>query len=362
MEEKKEASKHHEHPAHHEHEVHHEHHEKNEFKIDNNPDEMISKFNHKMKKNPWMPVSFVLGIIVIILLVVVLLLANGAGAKTVTADTAGKNVVAFAESQGLSATVINTSVSGPFYEVTLSMNGQTFPVYVTKDGKQMATSLIPLAATTNSSATNPNTNTPAADVPKLAKPVVRAFIFSYCPYGTQFEKALVPAYNLLKNKADIDIVAIGAMHGEFEHVESLRQICIEKNYGKDKLFSYLKQFNENSEIGACSGTDTCVNPLIQKIYTSLAIDKTKIETCMTKDAPALYDLQGKQASELGISGSPTFVINGVEVSVDRTPNAIKTAICNAFTTAPAECSQNLSTTALSAGFGGSAGTSTGASC
>jgi hypothetical protein len=359
MEEKKEASKHHEH---HEHEVHHEHHEKNEFKIDNNPDEMISKFNHKMKKNPWMPVSFVLGIIVIILLVVVLLVANGVvGTKTVTADVAGKNVVAFAESQGLSATIINTSVSGPFYEVTLSMNGQTFPVYVTKDGKQMATSLIPLAAS-NNSATNTNTNTPAADVPKTAKPKVQAFVFAYCPYGLQFEKALFPVYDLLKNKADIDVVYIGAMHGEFEHVESLRQLCIEKNYGRDKLFSYLKQFDVNTELGACSGTDTCVNPLIQKIYTALGIDKTKIETCMAKDAPALYDLQGKQASELGISGSPTFVINGVEVQVDRTPAAIEKAVCSAFTTAPAECSQNLSTTALSAGFGGSAGTSTGASC
>ena len=151
------------------------------------------------------------------------------------------------------------------------------------------------------------------------------------------------------------------MHGEFEHVESLRQLCIQKLYGKDKLWSYLKSFDTDTNIGNCQGTATCVDPLIQKIYTSLSMDKAKIETCMANDAPALYDADGQTAASLGISGSPGFVINGVESQVDRTPEAIKTAICNAFTTKPTECSTTLSTTAATAGFGASAGTSSGAS-
>ena len=347
MEEKKEAGKH----------EHHVHHESNELKIDNNPDEVISKLGTRMKKNPWMIVSLVLGIVVIIFLIIMLTGISGFGGVGTTA--AGQKVIDFAKSQGLEATIVNSTDTGVFYEITISINGQAFPVYVTKDGKSMATSLIPLTASTGS--TN-QTTAPAADVPKTAKPVVQAFVFAYCPYGLQFEKALFPVYDLLKNKADIDVVFIGAMHGEFEHVESLRQLCIEKNYGRDKLFSYLKQFDVSTDIGACSGTATCVDPLEQKIYTALGIDKTKIETCMAKDAPALYDAQGKESSSLGISGSPTFVINGVQVSVDRTPAAIEKAVCDSFTTAPSECSQTLSTTALTAGFGGSTGASTGASC
>ena len=345
MEEKKESGKH----------EHHEHHEHHELKIDNNPDEVISKLGTKMKKNPWMIVSLVLGIVVIIFLILMLTGVSGFGGVGTTA--AGQKVIDFATSQGLEATIVNSTDTGSFYEITISINGQAFPVYVTKDGKSMATSLIPLTA-----ATDTGTDTPAADVPKTDKPKVEAFIFSYCPYGTQFEKALVPVYDLLKNKADINIVAIGAMHGEYEKVETLRQLCIEKNYGRDKLFKYLKAFDESSEIGACSGTATCVDPLIAKIYTSLSITKNTIDTCMAKDAPALYDAQSARASSLGISGSPTFVINGVQVQVDRTPESIKEAICNSFTTVPSECSQNLSTAASSAGFGASAGTSSGASC
>lgn len=339
--------------------------ESGEFKIDNNPDKVISKFGTKMKKNPWMTVSLVLGIAVIVLLVFILR-GSGVTGNVVAVGDAEQNVLDFASSQGLDATIINSTEKGPFYEIVISIQNNSFPVYVTKDGAQMATSLIPLtgnavAANSNTN-TNTNTNNPPADVPKTDKPKVEAFIFSYCPYGTQFEKALVPVYDLLKNKADINIVAIGAMHGEYEHVETLRQICIEKNYNRDKLFKYLKSFNEDSAIGSCSGTDTCVNPLIQKIYTSLSIDKAKIDACMAKDAEALYQAQGARASSLGISGSPTFVINGVQVQVDRTPESIKQAVCNAFTTAPSECSQTLSTSAMSAGFGASAGASSGASC
>lgn len=348
MEEKKEAGKH----------EHHEHSEHHDLKIDNDPDKIISKFGTKMKKNPWIPVSLVLGIVVIVILIVMLTGVSGIGG--VSKSVAEQRVIDFATSQGLEATIVNSTDTGPFYEITISIQGNAFPVYVTKDGKNMATSLIPLTADTTTDTSKGST--PQADVPKTDKPKVEAFIFSYCPYGTQFEKALIPVYDLLKNKADINIVAIGAMHGEYEHVETLRQLCIEKNYGRDKLFKYLKAFDENSAIGSCSGTDSCVNPLIQKIYTTLSIDKSKIDTCMTKDAPALYNAQNARASSLGISGSPTFVINGVQVQADRTPEAIKTAVCNAFTTPPSECSQTLSTTAASAGFGASAGTSSGASC
>jgi len=355
MEEKKEAGKHpahHEHPQEH-HEIHHEIH--HEGKIDNNPDKInFSKF----KKNPWMPVSIILVIVVVILLVMMFIKPG-----QVTGAVAGNNVVEFAKSQGLQASVLNIVDKGAFYEVNLSMNNQEFPVYVTKDGKSMATGLIPLG---NTGTTPTNTTTkPPQDVPKSDKPKVQGFFFAYCPYGTQFEKAMVPVYDLLKNKADIGIVFIGAMHGEYERVESLRQLCIQKNYGNDKLWKYLKAFNENTAIGACSGTDTCVNPLIQKIYTSLSIDKTKIETCMAKDAPALYDAQVQESSDLGISGSPTFVINGVQVQVNRSPDAIKQAICDSFITPPKECNQTLSSTAASAGFGasaGAAGSTTGAQC
>jgi protein-disulfide isomerase len=248
------------------------------------------------------------------------------------------------------------------YVAEVTYQGQSIPLYFTTDGKFISPGR-PLYSLTSANSTDSSSDTASPqNVPKTAKPKVQGFFFAYCPYGTQFEKAMVPVYNLLKNKADISVVFIGAMHGEYEKVESLRQICIQKNYGNDKLWKYLKAFDETSAISSCSGTASCVDPLIQKIYTILAIDKAKIDACMTKDAPALYDAQVEQATDAGISGSPTFVINGVQVSVNRSPEAIKKAVCDAFTTAPKECETVLSTTAASPGFGASAGSSTGAQC
>ena len=239
------------------------------------------------------------------------------------------------------------------YIVSIMIDEQSVPLYFTKDGKWINQGYELYSITEDAV---DNTNTQDTEVPKSDKPKVQAFIFSYCPYGLQFEKALFPVYDLLKDKADIDIVAIGAMHGEFEKIESLRQISIEQIYGKDKLFVYLAEFAANINIGSCNGDSTCLNNYLPALYTKLGIDKTKVENYMKASAEKIYDEQGAKASALGISGSPTFVINGVKISVSRTADEIKTAVCFAFNTAPSECSQTLSTTSPSAGFGAVSGT------
>jgi len=314
----------------------------------------------RMRQNPWILTTIFLAVVL-----VVYFFLNGGSltGNVVSEDVAAKNLVSFIEAQGGTAEVVSTEQINSMYKVTVSYQGQDIPVYITLDGKYIASSLLPLTST-NASAKAPasSASTSAKTVPKTDKPVVDAFIFSYCPYGLQFEKALLPAYDLLKSKADINIVAIGAMHGEYEHQESLRQISIEQLYSTDKLFAYLKEFDYNTDIGSCRGEASCLDKYLPAIYTKLGIDKAKVEDYMSESAEAIYAEQGDLASSLGISGSPTFVINGVETQVARTPQAIQQAICDAFTTAPTECAKNLSSGALSAGFGGTSGASTGASC
>lgn len=324
--------------------------EKTEMKIDNDPDNNVFKAKEKIKGNPWIAVSIVLGIAVIVLLFMVL--RGGITGNVIKGEDAGTTIIEYLNSRtGGGVEYISHEDLGNLYEVTVSYQGQEIPVYVTKDGKYFVQGAIPITGDVIDDP-NANTETPQ-DVPKSDKPKVEAFIFSYCPYGLQFEKALLPVYDLLKNNADINIVAIGAMHGEFEKTETLRQISIEQLYGKDKLFAYLKEFNANTNIGSCSGDDTCLNKYLPAIYSKLGIDKTKVENYIKADALTIYGEQGSEASSLGISGSPTFVINGVKVSVSRTPDAIKQAVCSAFNTEPSECSQTLSTVSPSAGFGDS---------
>lgn len=218
-------------------------------------------------------------------------------------------------------------------------------------GNAVATNNIAVAPTQNNPTNAANQAAAPQNIPKSDKPKAEAFVFSYCPYGLQFEKALSPVYNLLKNKADIKIVFIGAMHGEYEHIESLRQLCIQKLYSTDKLWSYLNEFTVNTELGKCKGEVSCISPFIEKIFSNNGIDKSKIESCMKNDAETIYNQDMARAKELGISGSPTFVMNNVKASVSRSPESIKTAVCNAFNSAPKECDTKLSTTAAGAGFG-----------
>jgi len=301
-------------------------------------------------KNDWKVLCGILAIIVIALLVY-MFLGKGITGNVISENDANTKIVDYLNSKtGGGVTPVSTKDIGNLYEITVSYQGNNVPVYVTKDGGYFVQGAIPITGDVINTDTDTNQDAPQ-DVVKSDKPVVEAFIFSYCPYGLQFEKALFPVYDLLKNKADINIVAIGAMHGEYEKIETLRQISIEQLYGKDKLFSYLKEFDINVDISSCRGDDACLNKYLPNIYKKLSIDKTKIESYMKSGAEKFYQEQNTRASGLGIGGSPTFVINGAEVQVNRTPDSIKSAVCNAFTTTPGECSTTLSTASASAGFG-----------
>ncbi len=311
---------------------------------------------NKPKLNVWLVSSIILGIISILLLFAIFSAGvSEVSGNVISGENAASELTKFLNQKTNGGVeYLSYEDKGDLYQVRVKYQGQEIPVFITKDGKYFVQGATPLTDEpvmgNNIKDSNTNTNTPQ-DVPKTDKPVVESFIFSYCPYGLQFEKALFPVYDLLKNKADFGIVAIGAMHGEFERIETLRQISIEQLYNKDKLFAYLKEFDANTDIGSCSGDDICLNKYLPAIYTKLGIDKTKVENYMNGDAGKIYDEQNARANELGVSGSPTFVINGAQVQVSRSPDAIKIAVCNSFNSPPEECSKILSTSSANPGFG-----------
>lgn len=330
----------------------------NEVSIDNNPDSIMRNVRRSVKRNPWMMSTVVFAIIALILLI--MNFNGGVTGNVISADDAGQKIVDFAEAQGVSAELVAVNDTGSFYEVIIAINGQDMPIYVTKDGDYMAQALIPLNAVKEA---NANTKTPApANVPKTDKPVVELYVFTYCPYGTQSEKGIIPVAKLLGDKIDFKIRQIGAMHGEYEKIEAQRQLCIEKLYPA-KFLDYVLDFALDKEVGNCNGDATCVNPLIEKLYTKLGIDKAKIESCMKTDGVTLYAAEEKNSGDNGVSGSPTLIINGEKANSGRDSASYLAAICNAFTTAPAECDQALSSASPSPGFGSStSSSSSSASC
>lgn len=343
--------------------------------MENRPHEHIVHVNRErrgsMRDKPWVVSTIVLAILVVLLLLLNVFNVTG---KTISANKAGEKLVVFAESQGLEAEVSSVEREGSFYLVTLLIEDQELPMYVTKDGKYFTNYLYPLEEEETEPTTDPNTNTQTQEIPKSEKPTVDLFVMSHCPYGTQAEKGIIPAIEALGDTVDFNLRFVYyAMHpsaGEVE--EQTRQYCIQKEQ-EAKLLPYLKCFL--GKTGTAADSEACL--------TEVKIDKTKLNACVTKTDKEFqisenkddqskwlsgrYPLfnTDKQLNELyDIGGSPTLVINGVTVNSARDPASYLDTICQSFSdgNVPEACATTLSATAYSAGFGYTAGTSTSAQC
>ncbi|MDO8499451.1 MAG: hypothetical protein Q7S66_02215 [bacterium] len=212
-----------------------------------------------------------------------------------------------------------------------------------------------VATINNNPAAQPS-NTPPPTVVKADRPKVELFVMSYCPYGLQMQKAYIPAMQLLKNKADIDIKFVSyAMHGLKEVEENTRQYCIQTEQN-DKFANYLKCFSGSGDFTSClsqAGVNTGkVNSCVTATNKKFAImDKYNDQSSWLSGQFPLYPIYQDLNQQYGVQGSPTLVINGAQVNVNRTPEAIKQAICASFNDAPSECDNVLDSSQPEPGFG-----------
>lgn len=207
-------------------------------------------------------------------------------------------------------------------------------------------------------------------VTKSDRPKVELFVMAYCPFGLQMEKAYLPAWNLLKDKADIDIKFVSyAMHGLKEVEENTRQYCIEQNQPA-KFQTYLSCFTGKDDYKGClakagiseGSLTSCVNTTNSKYK---ILDQYNDKTTWLSGQYPVYPINADLNTKYGVQGSPTLVINGVQVdNVNRTAESVKQAICASFNNAPAECTQTLASAAFGPGFGydASGNPSAGAAC
>jgi hypothetical protein len=188
---------------------------------------------------------------------------------------------------------------------------------------------------------------------------------SYCPYGTQAEKGILPVVALLGNKIDFNVRFVYYSMHEFsqgtpyepEMEENLRQYCIQKEQ-KPKFDTYLTCFLQAGDNATC--------------LTQAKIDKTMLNACTTaadkefgvtaskndkstwlSGTYPLFNVDKDLNTLYNVGGSPTLVINGVEANSARDPASYLSAICSSFSdgSVPTECGQTLSSTAYSPGFG-----------
>jgi len=140
---------------------------------------------------------------------------------------------------------------------------------------------------------------------------------------------------------------VQSLHGAPEVVQNQREACVQKNYDLNKMLNFMVYVNDN-----CGSNGSCW----ETGATALGIDKAKINACVASDGLALMQANADASAAANANGSPTLLINGVNTTAVYqygNSEAYKAAICNSFTTAPAECSAVLSGDATATTQGGS---------
>ena len=146
---------------------------------------------------------------------------------------------------------------------------------------------------------------------------LEVFVMSHCPYGVMAENSVLGALNgkLLPEGLKLEIHYIGdakkddkgvyqfsSMHGPEEWEEDVRQLFIMKKY-PDKFNAYLLERNKD-----------ITSPDWQKAAAAVGVDTAAV-TAGFEDAKTLLADDFTASNALGISTSPSFVVDGKEFMV-----------------------------------------------
>jgi len=94
----------------------------------------------KIRKNPWVLSTFVMGLLIIILLVTS---SGGITGKVISENKVGEYLLSYYENMGAEGlTVDSVEKIGGIYEVNLNYQGDVIPFYVTKSGYIMGNELV----------------------------------------------------------------------------------------------------------------------------------------------------------------------------------------------------------------------------
>jgi protein-disulfide isomerase len=282
---------------------------------------------------------------------------NSGIANALSSQDAAKKAIDYINNNlvatGQTATFVSVDKVSGMYRVITAYQSQNIPVYITEDGTYLFVSQ-PLNTSQEIPKSSSTGTTTPQQIPKADKPVAQLFVMGFCPYGVQAENTMAPVVSLLGKVADIQIHfiasvsgttvdSVSSLHGATEAQEDLRQVCIMKYYDQTTYWKYLS-YMDNSCYGVINTKDaTALDTCWKAAATNAGIDTSKISTCSSgSEGINLLKADETLDNQLGISGSPTLVINGVQYGGTRTSDAFKTAICSAFNTAPTQCSQTIS--------------------
>ncbi len=262
----------------------------------------------------------------------------------------------FLMQSGNKATVQEITAEYGLYKLKVDIVNDVVESYLTKDGKLFFPQSLDIDEITGKQTTNnANPANIATNVPKNDKPEVELFIMSYCPYGTQMQKGILPVLETLGDEIDFELKFVDyIMHDKKEITENLVQYCIQEEE-PNKLNDYLNCFLKDGQSDACL-TETGINQRKLNNCTAKTDKKYKITDNYEnkvgyRGSYPGFDVNKEDTTEYGVNGSPTLIINGQEIRSGRDSASLLGTICNAFEDQPSECQTELPSASPSPGFG-----------
>lgn len=247
---------------------------------------------------------------------------------------------------------------GSYVELYYTMAGEEMPVLLSKDYRYFYAGAYDFGATVSQmegarQQAEEAAAAEAAGVPQSSNPQVLMFVMSYCPYGNQAENGLAPVIELLGEEASFEPVYIiypsggecaenggvnyCSLHGNAELWQDVREKIIFSMYGEKKWAEYVLKANADCSL---SNIDTCWATAAD------AVGGINTSAVVAEFEASKFDILASEmakTNEYMVSGSPTILINGYTYSGARTPAGYKEVVCSAFSSAPADCGEELST-------------------
>jgi hypothetical protein len=322
---------------------------------DNDVGDEIKKYNRRLFEKKDKKQLYIAGA-VLVAFVVGMFVNSGISGQVVAgamdSHLVGEKVVNYINNNLITgaeqATLVSVTQENGLYQVTTSYQGGDIEVFATMDGRYlMLSGLVDMdAPTAPSGGGDGGTGTQA---PKSDRPVVELFIWSYCPYGVLAQEALAEAVSLLEDSADFIVNMYHDGHGAYETQQNKIQACIQE-LDSDNYWDYAAGFVEDIYPVCGSSRDIdCDRTESINLMDSLGIDSSAVMGCVDSEGASLIAGDAQRASQFGVRGSPTLMINDVIVQPSsRTADAFKSVICEAFNDAPESCSDQLSSDAATA--------------
>ncbi|HJZ18816.1 MAG TPA: DsbA family protein [Candidatus Nanoarchaeia archaeon] len=282
----------------------------------------LPKFLHgnatdKIRKNPWIASTFVLGI-----LILALLYNNISGGTSISADSAGERLLDFLNQNSESEIMLrDISLENGLYKANVEFQGNVIPLYITRDGNYLFQEPIPLTSNPNSNGKGGFVSASEDDDAVLGSENAEITIIEFSDYQCPFcRKFWTETFKELKTNY-IDTGKVKLVYRDFPltNIHSSAQVsaeaaeCVREQGGDsaywkmhDKIFTEQNILDSGSASGAVTKTITYTATDLKDWAKELGYD---IGSCLDSEkykSEVLKDSTDGQSA--GVGGTPYFIV------------------------------------------------------